>query len=54
MIPEHAPHFGGLWKAAVKCMKTHLKKIVSDAKLNFEELTTVLTQIEACLNSGHS
>ena len=50
-IPEHAPHFGGLWEAAVKSMKTHLKRIVSSVKLTFEEFTTVLTQIEACLNS---
>ena len=50
-IPERAPHFGGLWEAAVKSMKTHLRKIVGDVKLNFEELMTVLTQIEACLNS---
>ena len=21
--PQHAPHFGGLWEAAVKSMKTH-------------------------------
>ena len=50
-IPEHAPHFGGLWEAAVRCMKKHMRKLVGDAKLSFEELTTVLTQIEACLNS---
>ena len=50
-IPEKAPHFGGLWEAAVKSMKLHLKKIVGGTKLNFEELTTVLSQIEACLNS---
>ena len=42
-----APHFGSLWEAAVKSMKIHLK-IVGGTKLNFEELTTVLTQIEAC------
>ena len=50
-IPEHAPHFGGLWEAAVKSFKTHLRKVVGDVKLTFEEMVTVLTQIEACLNS---
>ena len=50
-IPEKAPHFGGLWEAAVKSMKRHLSRIVGETKLNFEELATVLCQIEACLNS---
>ena len=50
-IPERAPHFGGLWEAAVKSMKRHLSRIVGNVKLTFEELTTVLSQIEACLNS---
>ena len=49
--PEHAPHFGGLWEAAVKSMKRHLKRVMSDVKLTFEEMSTVLAQIEACLNS---
>ena len=50
-IPERAPHFGGLWEAAVKSMKLHLKHVIKDTKLTFEEFSTVLTQIEACLNS---
>ena len=50
-IPERAPHFGGLWEASVKSFKSHLKKITTNIKLTYEEFTTILTQIEACLNS---
>ena len=50
-IPEHAPHFGGLWEAAVWSTKNHLRRIVSGVNLTFEELTTVLAPVEACLNS---
>ena len=50
-IPERAPHFGGLWEAAVKSLKKHLHRIVGSVKLTFEELSTVLVQIEACLTS---
>lgn len=27
-IPPFAPHFGELWKAGVKAMKYHLKKVI--------------------------
>ena len=52
-IPEHAPHYGGLWEAAVKSTKKHLSRIVGNARLSFEELTTVLCQIEAAGPSFH-
>ena len=50
-IPERAPHFGGLWEATVKSFKRHFSRVVGEVKLTFEEATTVLAQIEACLNS---
>jgi hypothetical protein len=50
-IPEHSPNFGGLWEACVKSAKTHLKRIMGSIRFTYEELTTVLSQVEACLNS---
>ncbi|CAK1602523.1 unnamed protein product [Parnassius mnemosyne] len=50
-IPPHAPHFGGLWEAGVKSTKYHLKRVIGDSTLTFEEMITVLAQVEACLNS---
>ena len=35
----------------MKSAKLHLRCVVGEIKLTFEELTTVLTQIETCLNS---
>ncbi|XP_050062971.1 uncharacterized protein LOC126552323 [Aphis gossypii] len=50
-IPPAAPHFGGLWEAAVKSTKAHLIKMSGSALLNFEEMATLLCRIEAVLNS---
>ncbi|XP_046684430.1 uncharacterized protein LOC124370182 [Homalodisca vitripennis] len=50
-IPPRSPHFGGLWEAAVRSVKHHLKRVVANASLTFEEFYTTLTMIEACLNS---
>lgn len=50
-IPPNAPHFGGLWEAAVKSAKYHAARIVGQAHLTFEEMQTVLSEIEAILNS---
>jgi len=50
-IPPRAPHFGGLWEAAVRSMKTLLKKNLQPHKLRFDELYTLLTEAESILNS---
>ncbi|XP_069360872.1 uncharacterized protein [Maniola hyperantus] len=50
-IPAYSPHFGGLWEAGVKSSKYHLTRVIGNAHLTFEELTTVLTQVESILNS---
>lgn len=50
-IPPRAPHFGGLWEAAVKSMKRHLYTVTQGKVLTFEEYSTLLANIEAVLNS---
>ncbi|XP_029680155.1 uncharacterized protein LOC115245812 [Formica exsecta] len=49
--PPAAPHFGGKWEAAVKSVKHHLRRTIGETALTYEELTTLLVQIEAVLNS---
>jgi hypothetical protein len=50
-IPPSSPHMGGIWEAGIKSMKFHLRQVVGNARLNFEEFYTVLCQVEAVLNS---
>lgn len=50
-IPAGAPHMGGLWEAGVKSFKFHFRRIAGQHKYTFEEFSTLLSRIEACLNS---
>ena len=50
-IPPNTSHCGGLWEAGVRFRKHYLKRVIGDRVLTFEELSTVLAKIEACLNS---
>lgn len=50
-IPPRSPHFGGLWEAGVKSVKYHLKRVISLTPLTYEDMYTVLIQIESILNS---
>ncbi|XP_055682402.1 uncharacterized protein LOC129790105 [Lutzomyia longipalpis] len=50
-IPAYSPTFGGLWERGVANVKTLLRRVIGESLLTFEELSTVLVQIEAILNS---
>lgn len=49
--PPGAPHFGGLWEAAVRSAKRLLFRTMGPHNFTYEEFITVLCRIEAVLNS---
>ncbi|XP_046802956.1 uncharacterized protein LOC124418959 [Lucilia cuprina] len=49
-IPARSPHVGELWEACVKSVKKHFYK-VTEGTMMYEELYTLMTQIESVLNS---
>ncbi|XP_018403065.1 PREDICTED: uncharacterized protein LOC108779991 [Cyphomyrmex costatus] len=50
-MPPRAPNFGGLWEAAVKVVKKHFYAVTQKQLLTFEEFYSILTEIEAIMNS---
>jgi len=49
-IPTRAPWYGGFWERLIGLTKTTLKKILGRSYISYEELQTVVTEIEAALN----
>ena len=50
-IMERAPWLGGFWERLVRSVKRCLKKSVGRSLLTFEELRTLVVEIEATLNN---
>ncbi|XP_044165233.1 uncharacterized protein LOC122949165 [Acropora millepora] len=50
-IIEKAPWWGGFWERLVRSIKKPLKKILGRSTLSFDELCTVLVEIEGVINS---
>ncbi|GFT73199.1 uncharacterized protein TNCV_87051 [Trichonephila clavipes] len=50
-IPPRSPNWGGLWEANIKSLIYHFKRVAGNSKFSYEELLTLITQIEAILNS---
>jgi hypothetical protein len=50
-ITERAPWHGGFYERLVKSVKIPLRKVLNKSRLTFSEMETVLTDIEAQLNS---
>ena len=46
MYVIYSPHFSGLAEAGVKSTKRHLVRVLGLCNLTFEELYTILVQIE--------
>lgn len=44
--PSAAPHFGRLWKEAIKNLKFYFKHVIGSQFLTFEELHSLVTRIE--------
>ncbi|XP_062541801.1 uncharacterized protein LOC134209785 [Armigeres subalbatus] len=49
--PPRASHFGGLWEAAINSAQKHFVRVLGDRKLPFDDMETLLVQIDTCLNS---
>ena len=46
-----SPWWGGYWERMVGCVKRCLRKVLGNARLTRDELTTVFTEVESTLNS---
>lgn len=50
-LPPLSPHKGGLWEGNIRMVKQNLMKTIGSQIMTLEDLNTVLTMVEALLNS---
>ncbi|XP_065356174.1 uncharacterized protein LOC135950566 [Calliphora vicina] len=50
-IPPYSPHWGGIWESGVRSVKLHLRRVIGSTILTFEQMNTLLAQVEAVINS---
>ncbi|XP_064469670.1 uncharacterized protein LOC135384399 [Ornithodoros turicata] len=50
-IVERAAWWGGFWERMVRTVKTTLRKVLGTSSLTLDQLTTLLTEVEAMVNS---
>ena len=50
-ILEKSPWWRGFYERLIAIVKSSLKKVVGKAILNYNEMVTIVTEIEDCLNS---
>ncbi|XP_075158009.1 uncharacterized protein LOC142231279 [Haematobia irritans] len=50
-IPPFTPHYGGIWESAVRSVKLHMKRVIQNTELTYEQMHTLLAQIEGVVNS---
>ena len=46
-----APRWGGFFERMIKSVKQCLKKLIGNARLSFDEMLTILVEVEGTLNS---
>ena len=51
LTAARSPHLNGLMEGGIKSVKKHLKRVIGEQLLTYEEFNTILVQIEAVVNS---
>ena len=52
-IVAASPWWGGFWECLVQSVKRSLRKILFRSTVNYEELVTIVTEIEGIINCRH-